>query len=203
MTSYSWKPQLKHSLGLTLKFIIGWAIVAIILLLTGAKIEVGLLLGAVVTLWALPLIEIVTRTKIPDGLQLHYYAFITAASVLGSSFGAYGSIPHWDTYVHVYSGVFLALFGLFIVLRAETESKFSAPKWLSVMMAVGTPLAFATLWEITEYYIDLIFHTTMQAGGLEDTVIDMVAALVGGTIGILLVLWLKAPKSVLPRALVK
>ena len=46
-------------------------------------------------------------------------------------------------------------------------------------------MAFAAAWEIYEFASDTFLHTTMQAGGLEDTIVDMLAALIGATIAVI------------------
>ncbi|MDL0258489.1 hypothetical protein QQO98_10040, partial [Clostridioides difficile] len=45
-------------------------------------------------------------------------------------------------------------------------------------------MGVASLWEIGEFLMDTFVGTTTQAGGLEDTMIDMVDALIGTIITI-------------------
>lgn len=200
MASYDFRTNLKRSLKLALIFQIAWIIVFIIYALAGNSPSIGLLIVNLLILFAPALIEVVTRTKLPTAFQIHFYIFVTAASFLGSILEFYGSVPNWDTYVHVDSGVLIAWLGLFAVSRAENRAKGQLPKWFGVITAFMVPMALASLWEIYEFASDQILHTTMQAGGLEDTIVDMTAAIIGATIAIGIALLLKWPKSVLPKA---
>lgn len=162
-----------------------------------------MLLANLLTLWIPALFEFVTRTRLPDSLQIHYLLFITASSLVGSALGGYAFIPHWDTIVHVDSGVLLAWAGMYALFSVEKLRKVKLPGWFVVAVTLATPLAFAVLWEVYEFMSDALIHTTMQAGGLEDTIIDMLAALVGGTLAIILAAWGLVPKTVAPRVWAK
>lgn len=196
------KPQPRHSLALALPFQLGWAVAAIIYILAGNTMNVGFLVLLMTVLWVPTAVELVTRTKLPTALHIHYHAFITASSVMGSTFGFYALVPNWDTWVHIDSGVLLAWLGLFAIRQAEDQVGVRLPGWLSVAMCYASPLAFAALWEISEFLSDRYLHTTTQAG-LEDTIVDMIAAFVGATIAIAIVSLAVSPKSVLAKALRK
>lgn len=40
-------------------------------------------------------------------------------------------------------------------------------------------LAIANLWELLEFSLDVLFKINCQAGGLKDTMIDMIDGLIG------------------------
>lgn len=191
--------DLKHSLFLALIFQISWVIAVLISAMMGKNSNVGLLLLLMVVLWIPAVILLLTRTRLPDALQIHFYVFITLSSVMGSLFGLYALIPHWDTYVHIDSGVLLAWLGLFAVRHASESSKASIPRWFTLSVAVATSLAFGALWEISEFLSDTYLHTTTQAN-LEDSIVDMGAALIGAVIAVLIVIFWAVPKSVLPHS---
>lgn len=195
------KTQLKKSLKLAVGFQLGWIIIAGIYALNGATIAAGLLVGNLLTLFAPVVFEFITRIKLPMSLQIHFLAFVTASSFMGSILGFYGSVNNWDTYVHIDSGVLIAWFGLFLVLQAEQQSKGQLPKWFAIATAFAFTMASAALWELYEYASDQLIHTNMQIGGLEDTMIDTLAALIGATIAVVLVLLFRRPKTVLPKSL--
>ncbi len=200
MTSSIKVSTLKRSLPLALIFQIGWVIVVIIGLLFGMYLNISLLILLLVTLWVPAALELITRTKFPTVLHVNFSILLTIASFMGSLFGVYALIPHWDSFAHWYSGLLLAWLGLFAVkaVTDKTKGKVSIPRWFSIAVAIATPLAFAALWEICEFMSDTFLHTHTQAG-LQDTILDMVSAGVGAIIAVLILVWFKAPKSVLPH----
>lgn len=176
---------LRHSLYIALLFQISWVIAGLLVAISGVEVKWGLLLANLLTLWVPALFTLVTRIELSDGFQIGYAAFITGASLVGSALGGYGSIPNWDTIVHIYSGTLLAWFGFVVANHAEKSINTPLPLWLKNVVAFMTPLAFAAAWEIYEYASDVLLGTSMQAGGLEDTIVDMLAALLGAVVALI------------------
>lgn len=193
--------QLRKSLLLALPFQLSWLCVALLVFLAGGAMKFPLILALLPLLWAPTLLELVTKTKLPLLIHLHFHIFITASAVGGSGFGLYAFIPHWDTLVHFYSGIIFAWLGLFTLQAAEQKMHGKFPKWFVVVIALAIPLALAMLWECYEFACDTFFGLTMQAGGLDDTIIDTVAAGVGSAVAVLGAVWMKVPKSVMPHRL--
>lgn len=191
-------PQLKQSLGLAFIFQIGWIAAAGIILLLGGSVNIVLLALLLFLPWIPVVLELLTKTKLPMALQAHFHIFITLSSVAGSTFGMYALVPHWDTFVHIDSAILLAWLGLFAVRQVREDVKAPIPRWFVGWVAFLTPMAFAALWEIAEYTSDGLLNTTTQHG-LEDTAVDMLAALVGAILTTAIALWWKVPKSVMPR----
>jgi uncharacterized membrane protein YhdT len=198
MMSFSLKPHIKRSFSLALIFQIGWVVAAVIALLAGVPVHVGLLVALLFVLWVPAALELITRTEFPIALKVHFYIFMTLSSVAGSAFGVYALIPHWDSLVHADSGILIAWLGLFAVQSVGESSKLRIPRWFVVSTALVTPLAFAAVWEICEFMSDTFLHTATQAG-LQDTILDMASAGIGAIIAVMLMVWVKVPKSVLPR----
>lgn len=195
-------PPRRRSLLMAMWFQLAWVIAAAIILASGGAVNLGLLAILIPLLWVPTALEQLTGTVLPDALHIHFHAFITASSVMGSTFGVYAIVPHWDTIVHIDSGILLAWLGLFVIQRAEHEVKATLPGWFVVSAALATPLAFAALWEVSEWLSDTFIGTTTQAN-LEDSIIDMLAALIGAFIAIAFAKWFSAPKSLIPRAWLK
>lgn len=190
MTSTALRRYLKHSLIIALFFQIAWVITGLLFVAYGSTVNWGLLAANLLTLWAPLLFILVTRHNLSDGFQIGFAIFITASSLIGSSLGGYASIPNWDTIVHVYSGTLLAWFGFIIAGMAQNSVSKPIPLWFKNVVAFMTPLAFAAVWEIYEYMSDQFWGTTMQAGGLEDTIIDMLAAFIGAAVALVIsTLW--------------
>ena len=82
---------------------------------------------------------------------------------------------------------------------AEASIKKTVPLWFKNVVAFMTPMAFAAAWEIYEFMSDKYIGTVMQAGGLEDTIVDMLAALIGAIVAVVVStawpLWQKRFKS--------
>lgn len=188
--------HLRRSLFIALLFQIAWVLTGVLFALLGATVSWALLIANLLTLWAPAALMYVTRMQLSDGFQIGFAAFITASSLVGSALGGYGSIPNWDTIVHVYSGTLLAWFGFIIANTAERSVKSPLPLWFKNVVAFMTPLAFAAAWEIYEYTSDTLWGTTMQAGGLEDTIVDMLAALIGAVVALIIsTLWFARRKA--------
>jgi hypothetical protein len=104
--------------------------------------------------------------------------FTFAASYLGSSLDFYGIINHYDDIMHFLSGILVTLFGfdLFIILNVNPLND-SFNRKLVIAFSFSFSLAIAGLWEISEFLIDYFFLANMQAGGLNDTMLDMINAL--------------------------
>lgn len=202
METYAPKIHIKRSLEIALTFQAMWVAAALVALWLNVFVDIKLLSLLLFSAWVPALVELALRTKLPDTLHIHYLIFMTAGPVGGSGFGVYGYIPQWDTIVHAYSGVFLAWFGIFGVLVANRAIKAKNPRWLSVAAGLAAPLAFAALWEISEFLSDVLIKTTSQAN-LEDTIVDMIAALVGAAIGLLIAWWAKYPKSISAKIFTK
>lgn len=190
----------KGSALLALPFQIGFVVVALVLMLAGAKVEPVIAIVLVPTLWLVPVVELLWHTVIPRALQWQYLVFITIGPYAGSALGVYGYIDHWDKVVHFDSGIMLAWAGLFAVRRVEDAVRVALPRWFGLAVSVATPMAFAAAWEICEFTSDHLFGTHAQNGNT-DTMGDIIAATIGAlvTLGITLV-W-RWPGSVMPIAL--
>jgi len=187
---------LRRSLIIAAFFQVAWIVTGLLFTLFGASVSWVLLIANMLTLWAPALLILITRMNLSDGFQIGFAIFITASSLVGSALGGYATIPNWDTIVHVYSGTLLAWFGFVIAGWAEASMKKPLPLWFKNIVAFMTPLALASVWEIYEYASDVFLGTKMQAGGLEDTIVDMVAALLGAGVALIVsTLWYSKHKN--------
>lgn len=191
MADVPYKQYFTRSLIIALIFQIAWVVTGLLFTLFGANVNWSLLIVNLLTLWAPMAFIFVTKANLSEAFQVGFGIFITASTLVGSVLGGYAAIPNWDTIVHIYSGTILSWFGYSIASMAETYKNVSFPIWFKNTIALMTPMAFAAAWEIYEYMSDKYFGTVMQAGGLEDTIIDMLAALVGAMIALFVAtLWL-------------
>ena len=200
MKTTSEKSYLKRSLAWALLFKESWLGAAILTIVAGGSVKLPLLIGLLPLLWVPALLKVLTHTTLPISLHIYYYVLITVSSVLGSSFGWYTNIAHWDSLAHAYSGVFLAWLAMYTVRYLEEQLKVRIPRWVTIAAALAVPLAFAALWEIGEFTSDFFIHTATQAG-LADTITDMLSAGVGAFFASLLAVALRVPRTLLPRFL--
>ncbi len=195
------QPNLAKSLKLAIGFAVGWTILTALFMFTNKSVAFALLFINLPILFVPLIAEFITRIKLPAALQVQFLIFVSSSSLLGSILHFYSTVPGWDTYVHLYSGVIITWFGMFVIMLAEKQTNTQLPKWFVLSMAFAVCMGIASLWEIYEFLSDVLINTNMQVGGLKDTMIDMSVALIGAVIAFIITLLIKFPKSVLPKSL--
>ncbi|WP_416365222.1 hypothetical protein [Paraclostridium ghonii] len=86
--------------------------------------------------------------------------------------------------MHFLSGVLLVLFAydLFNILSSSSNTMFN--RKLIILFVFCFSMSITGLWEIFEFLMDSFFETSMQVGGLADTMRDMIDALIASIITI-------------------
>jgi len=118
--------------------------------------------------------------KITDGIIMLYTIFIIAAIILGSLYNFYYLIPLFDKIAHFTTGFLFSMFAV-IILKNFNKYDHHNIKFNLIFMASITCMS-AVLWEIFEYISDYIFDGNAQRvleTGINDTMQDMIAALLG------------------------
>lgn len=92
------------------------------------------------------------------------------------------SIPHYDKFLHLISGVLLAFYGLiiYIFLCGNKENPSMKPIAM-VIFPLLFAIACAGMWEIWEFTTDQIFGFTAQNNSLHDTMWDIICGTTGGS----------------------
>jgi hypothetical protein len=110
------------------------------------------------------------------------YAFIFVSVGLGT-FGGFYSINHFDDFLHLTSGIWIG-YGAWIVMMylVGEEVAERLPKPFIGLYIIMFALAVAGLWELLEFAGDKLFQFTAQGRDPDDTMIDMIDGLIGGTI---------------------
>ncbi|MEG2353931.1 MAG: hypothetical protein RSB70_04750 [Clostridium sp.] len=116
---------------------------------------------------------------VDDNLFIVLNLFMLFASVLGSGFGFY-NINYYDDFLHLWSG-FIAVSAGLSILRV-TNNNLPTTKIFAIVFLVVFGLAIGSIWEIYEYLMDMVVKTNMQAGGLVDSMIDMMDGFLGSSI---------------------
>lgn len=116
---------------------------------------------------------------IDNNLYIVSALFVMISSLLGSCYGFY-DINHYDDFLHLWSGLITVsiAFSIITFFHRDNELK-NINKYFIIIYVFMFSMGVASLWEISEFFIDKFLGMHTQAGGLVDTMIDMIDALVG------------------------
>ncbi len=124
--------------------------------------------------------------KVSKRFELAYLLFIIPAMVLGIDFDIYKIIYPFDKIVHTLSGTLTAFGAREIIDQASGKPD---QMWFKALFSMAFVAFVAAIWECFEFLMDQVTGTNMQeliAPGIQDTMYDMIVALVGGAIGTVL-----------------
>ena len=139
---------------------IGGTIPVIVILLT--------LVPTVIEKWA--------RIRIPFSLQLQYAVLLVAGPYLGGHLGLYRQTSLWDTMIHLYSGIPVAFAVVLLIGITGQRYRSTPPVWFEPVLIIAVKALVALLWEVGEFYLDLVFDADTPAHNF-DTMTDMIASL--------------------------
>lgn len=138
----------------------------------------GLLVVGVMALTLAPafLFPRISRVRIPAEFQLMAVAFVFASLFLGETLSYYERFAWWDTALHFSSGLLLAVFGFLLayVLNEDERIELHLNPSFVALFAFLFAVAGGAVWEIFEFSMDGVFGTSMQSGGLRDTMWDLI-----------------------------
>lgn len=119
---------------------------------------------------------------IDNNLYIVSALFVMISSLLGSCYGFY-DINHYDDFLHLWSGLITVsiAFSIMTFFHSDNDLK-KINKYFIIIYVFMFSMGVASLWEISEFLIDRFLGMNMQVGGLVDTMIDMIDALVGAII---------------------
>ncbi len=102
--------------------------------------------------------------EIPDFVYLLFIIFCLAHFLCGEILGFFVKIKWWDSLLHTFSGMFIALlaFSLIHLLNKDKENSFNANIWFVMIFAFSVSIAIGVLWEIFEFACDGLFGMNMQ-----------------------------------------
>ncbi len=124
--------------------------------------------------------------KMSKRIEVAYLLFLVAAMVLGIDLDWYKLIAPYDKIVHTLSGVLTAFGARELIDQASGKPD---QLWFKALFSIGFVALVAVLWECYEFSYDQITGGHMQElikPGLEDTMYDIIVALIGGVIGTVL-----------------
>lgn len=146
--------------------------------------EFGIVVFCIVSTLILGIVNKKVNKLLDNSTYINLVIFIMVSSLLGSCFKFY-SINHYDDFLHLYSGVLSCNVAYLIIRYFNNEENIKmVNKVFIIIFLFMFTMGVASLWEIMEFSLDNILGTHTQIGGLEDTMIDMIDALIGVIISI-------------------
>ncbi len=145
--------------------------------------NVGLSLACLVGTFILSIFNKKYSVLLNNRLYVILVLFIMFSSLLGSCYRFYDIINHYDDFLHTWSG-FISVsvaYSLLISFNRYDVVK-DINRYFIVIYLFGFAIAVAGLWEIMEFSMDTLLRLHTQAGGLTDTMMDMIDGLIGAII---------------------
>lgn len=137
-----------------------------------------------------------SKIKITDDIEFVYLIFLILAFLFGSIMGGYSKIYWYDSFTHLLSGVFTAFMAPIVLKWLNRYDKKDIV--FNVIYIILVTLSVAVLWECTEFTIDKILGTDTQkvlTTGVNDTMKDMICALIGSILYSIYYLYSLSKKS--------
>lgn len=142
--------------------------------------RVGVCILSLVILFILTKVYLKNLFIIDKSLYVVGNLFILFSFVLGSSYNLYDKVNFYDDFLHFWSGFVSVKIGWNIL--KNTDVKLSSGKlWLCIVLFFFA-MGISSICEISEYLLDTFSNMKTQSGGLKDTMLDMIDALLGATI---------------------
>lgn len=137
----------------------------------------GIVCGAIPLLLAL-----FTKLHFNLPIVISYLFFLVGSQYFGSILGWYG-LGWWDTFMHFLSGAILAFSGIALYERLiHRDAGNDISPWFVFLFTLSFAALGGVLWEVYEFSSDQFFNMTLQGGGNDDTMIDLISDTAGGLI---------------------
>ncbi|KGM45238.1 hypothetical protein P9D43_24005 [Neobacillus niacini] len=137
----------------------------------------GMFCGAVPFLLAL-----FTKLQFNLPIVISYLLFLVGSQYFGSIRGWY-SLGWWDTFLHFLSGAILAFSGIALYERlVHRDAEVEISPWIIFLFTLSFAALGGVIWEIYEFSSDQFFNMTLQGGGNDDTMVDLISDTGGGLI---------------------
>jgi len=109
-------------------------------------------------------LQVRLSVELPPTLEIIILCFIFAAEILGEVNAFYVLIPGWDAMLHTINGFLAAAVGFSMVMILNDNKKltFDLSPFFLAMVAFCFSMTIGVLWEIFEFFMDMVFHFDMQ-----------------------------------------
>lgn len=120
------------------------------------------------------------------GFDVWLTASLACHVVFGMNFDFYGSLPFYDKAAHIVVTAGLVIWSVTLLAQHCVRRGISVSRATYCGVALMLALAAGAAWEIFEFMVDRTgsFHAQR---GLDDTMLDLIADLVGGIMAVALV----------------
>lgn len=139
---------------------------------------------AVIPVIGMPFLLEKTKFRLGNRELFCYYLFIFFADFLGCVVNLYNMIWWYDIVVHFCSGIFTFGVGLFLLDRVNIgKNNYGFKLFFSLCFV----MLIAGVWELFEFGADSILGMDLQHNadtGVNDTMVDMLVAFLGGVVSI-------------------
>jgi len=132
----------------------------------------------------------------PFLLRVGIVFFLCSTLILGEVADFYNMFWWWDLILHLVASMGITIIIFIFLLIYFTHIDLQSVAMFTTLMAVGTSLAVAVLWEIYEFIIDLFYQrvTPMQLSNTDtmtDLMVSVAGAVVVGVFGYRYIKWRK------------
>ncbi|MEK7313210.1 MAG: hypothetical protein AAB065_01940 [Deltaproteobacteria bacterium] len=172
---------------LTISAAISWFLKLLMVGLLPYLVYTGNYLFTIVTLLAVALsltpsiIERNYRIQLPFELDLLITISIFLHTFLGEWLMFYERVWMWDKFLHFFNSAVVAILAFVAVYALHYTKKLRLTVPFVGFFTLIFSGAMGAVWEIIEFWVDIIFNQTMQ-NGLDDTMWDLMYNLIGGGI---------------------
>ena len=100
---------------------------------------------------------------IPDFIYIIFILFCVAHFFCGEILGFFVKIKWWDSLLHTFSGMIIALLSFSLInLLNKNSNGFKLNIWFAAIFAMSLTISVGVLWEIVEYASDAWLNTNIQ-----------------------------------------
>ncbi len=124
------------------------------------------------------LFKINTDLEVPSLITIWITA-VTFIFAFGRAMRFYGNFFWWSDFTHFLAGsaVAILLFPFYMYANKKIKNLF-IPIWLLLLLVLLSIFPIGIVWEMSEFLIDSIYQTRLQAG-LDDTIYDLISNFLG------------------------
>lgn len=103
------------------------------------------------------------KLNIPDFMEVIFIIMCICHFILGEMYDFFIKYRWWDSMLHTFSGMMVAILGFSIVNSINQENKdMNIPPIIIALFAICFSVTVGVLWEIVEFLIDFISSSNMQ-----------------------------------------
>ncbi len=152
-------------------------VIAGVFYLTISNIPKSLVSFSIIPIMIIPSL-IFKKINISSFVIFIYLIFIFFSQLLGSVFGLYNILIHYDKIIHFISGILTSL----LALKILNFYKYDNSKLFNLIFIFSFSFLIAGIWEIFEYIMDNLLNGDAQRvvlTGVHDTMQDIISSCLG------------------------